>query len=273
MKHPYLIAAAIAATVPFASLVHAQDSGSVLASPVTGNVALASDYIFRGLTQSWGHPALQGGANYNGSNGFSAGISGSSISERTYPGGAMEADLFASYGTAIDSDWSWRAGVYSYIYPGANLDQAGLPSRSLNTVEANIALGWKIITLKYNRSLTDYFGVDREQGYRGDSKGTGYLQLDVAIPLGTRWSLALHAARTYYTTMLATPLANGAADPGYSDVGATVTYQFASHWSVSGGVTHAGNDSFYRRTSSFLDVADTRQVGGTRGFLMLQGAF
>jgi uncharacterized protein (TIGR02001 family) len=243
------------------------------ASPVTGNVAVTSDYVFRGLTQSWGNPAIQGGADYANPNGFSAGFWGSSISERTYPGGAMESDLYASYGTAINSDWSWRVGLYSYLYDGANLDHAGLASRSLNTGEANVALTWKQFTLKYNRSLTDYFGVDTEQGYRGDSKGSSYLQLDVAIPFNDVWSMALHAAHTRYTTRLVTPLANGASDPSYSDLGVTLKYQFASHWSLSGSVTHATNDAFYRHTSSFLDAADTRNVGGTRGVLMVQGTF
>ncbi len=242
-------------------------------APVTGNVALVTDYMFRGLTQSWGHPAIQGGADYASPNGFAAGFWGSSISDRSYPGGSMELDLYASYGHAIGSDWSWRAGLYGYLYPGANLDHAGLAPRSLNTVEANAALSWKWLTLKYNRALTDYFGIDVEQGYRGDSKGSGYLQLDAALPLGGRWSLALHAGHTHYATTLVTPLASGTRDPDYSDVGATLAYQLDRHWSLSGGVVHAGNGAFYRHTSSFLDARDTRNVGGTRGFLMLQGHF
>jgi len=270
MKLRSLAAAAAFLSIGFATAAQADDAPT---SPVTGNVAVTSDYMFRGLTQTWGRPAIQGGADYTSPNGFAAGFWGSSISERSYPGGAMELDLYASYGRAIDSDWSWRAGVYGYVYPGANLDQARLPSRSFNTAEANAALTWKWLTLKYNRALTDYFGVDTEQGYRDDSRGTGYLQLDAAIPLNEAWSLALHAGHTHYTTTLATPLANGASDPGYSDFGATLKVQLAAHWSLSAGITHATNADFYRRTSSFLDAGDTRNVGGSRGFVMLQGNF
>ena len=264
------IGAALALSLAGLAAAHADGAP---ASPVSGNVALTSDYLFRGLTQTWGRPAIQGGADYTNPNGFAAGFWGSSISERSYPGGAMELDLYASYGQSIDSDWSWRAGLYGYVYPGANLDQAGLPSRSLNTLEANAALTWKRVTLKYNRALTDYFGVDTEQGYTGDSKGTDYLQLDVAIPLGDTWSMALHAGHTHYTAMLAVPLASGARNPGYSDVGATLKHQLAGHWAISGGVSYATNADFYRRTASFLNASDTRNVGGTRGFVMLQGTF
>jgi uncharacterized protein (TIGR02001 family) len=270
MKLRSFAAAAAFISLGFATAAHANDTPS---NPVTGNVAVTSDYIFRGLTQTWGRPAIQGGADFANPNGFAAGFWGSSISERTYPGGAMELDLYASYGRAINSDWSWRAGLYAYVYPGANLDQAGLPSRSLNTAEANVGLSWKMLTFKYNRALTDYFGVDTEQGYRGDSKGTGYLQLDAAILLIGDWSMALHAAHTHYTTEVVTPLANGARNPGYNDFGATLKYQLATHWSLSGGITYATNADFYRRTSSFLEASDTCNVGGSRGFLMLQGTF
>ena len=269
MKLRYLTASTALLSLACAGAI-AQDTA---ASPITGNLAVTSDYMFRGLTQTWGRPAIQGGADYTNTNGFAAGFWGSSISERSYPGGAMELDLYASYGQAIDSDWSWRVGVYGYVYPGANLDQAGLPSRSLNTAEANAALTWKQFTLKYNRALTDYFGVDTEQGYTGDSKGTTYLQLDASFPLADAWSLALHAGHTHYTTALATPLANGARSPSYSDFGATLKYQLNPHWSISGGMTYATNADFYRRTASFLNANDTRNVGGSRGFLMLQGAF
>lgn len=270
MKLRSLAAAAALFSLGCVAVVHADDAP---ASPVTGNVALTSDYMFRGLTQTWGRPAIQGGADYANPDGFAAGFWGSSISERSYPGGAMELDLYASYGRAINSDWSWRAGLYGYVYPGANLDHAGLPARSLNTVEANAALSWKQLTLKYNHSLTDYFGVDTQQGYRGDSRGTGYLQLDATIPLNAAWSVLLHAGHTHYTTSLATPLASGARDPGYTDLGATLKYQLASHWSLSGGITYASNADFYRHTSSFLDADDTRNVGGSRGYVMLQGTF
>jgi uncharacterized protein (TIGR02001 family) len=263
---------AAAALFSLAGITVAHADGAP-ASPITGNVAVTSDYMFRGLTQTWGRPAIQGGADYVSPNGFAAGFWGSSISERSYPGGAMELDLYASYGQSINSDWSWRAGLYGYVYPGANLNQAGLASRSLNTLEANAALTWKQVTLKYNHALTDYFGVDTEQGYTGDSKGTDYLQLDAAIPLNDVWSLALHAGHTHYTTTLVAPLANGARNPSYSDVGATLKAQLNGRWSLSGGVTYATNADLYRRTSSFLNASDTRNVGGTRGFVMLQGSY
>jgi uncharacterized protein (TIGR02001 family) len=242
---------------------------------INGNVALVSDYMFRGMTQTWGHPAIQGGADLTMKNGFAAGFWSSSISERSYPGGALELDLYASYGAAFDDDWSWRAGLYGYVYPGGNLDQAtpALPAQNFDTLEANAALTWKWVTLKYSRSLTDYFAIDTEQGYRGNSKGTAYLELNAAIPLAGAWSLAVHAAHTDIPTQLAISPPNGANDPSYDDFGATLKYQLAAHWSASVGMTLADNRKFYAHSVSFLDAGDTLDVGGTRGFVMLQGTF
>lgn len=245
------------------------------ASPVTGNVAVVSDYVFRGLTQTWGGPALQGGADYAAADGVAAGFWASSVSGRSYPGAALELDVYGSYGRAFDRDGSWRAGLHGYLYPGGNLDHANpvLSSRGFDTLEANLAINWRWLTLTYNRALTDYFGADVEQGYRSDSKGTSYVQIDVAVPLRDAWSLALHTGHAHYTTMLVGPLASGARNPDYSDIGATLKYRFVPHWSLIGGVTRATNAAFYRNTASLLDANDTLEVGGTRGFAMVQGTF
>ena len=240
---------------------------------VTGNVALVSDYVYRGLTNSWGGPAVQGGGDLTMKNGLAAGIWASNTSDKSFAGASVEIDVYANYGRQFNDDWSWRVGFYSYLYPNGNLTAAGLPSRSFNTTEANAALTWKWLTLKYSSALSDYFAIDTEQGYRSDSKGTGYLELDAALPLNAQWSLALHVGRLDVTTKLATPLANGADNPDYTDLGATLKYQFAAHWSASLGATYADNKSFYGDTASFTNPTDTRNIGGTRGFVMLQGTF
>lgn len=267
------LGSAFAAAAALGAMVaHAADAPN---PAVTGNVAVTSDYMFRGLTQTWARPAIQGGADYTAANGFASGFWASSVSERSYPGAAMELDLYADYGRDFGDGWSWRAGLYGYVYPGGNLDRANprLPSRSFDTLEANAALGWRWFTLKYNRALGDYFGADVEQGYRDDSRGTEYVQLDAAIPLRGAWSLALHAGHAHYTTALAAPPAGGAGNPDYSDFGATLKYRLAAHWSLAGGVTHATNAAFYRRTASLSGPDEFLDVGGTRGFLMLQGTF
>lgn len=245
-------------------------STSDAATTLTGNVAVTSDYLFRGLSQTWGHPAIQGGADLSLDNGFSAGTWASSVSDNSYPNGSMEWDVYASYGRAITGDWSWRAGIYGYLYPGAQLRQPGMHSRSFDTAEANVAISWKQWTLKYNRTLTDYFGADVEQGYRGDSRGTSYVQLDGTLPLNDAWSVLLHVAHTHYSTTLASAHVD---DPSYSDASVALKFQFDPRVSATAGVSYADNHDFYRHTCSFVQPGECRDVGGTRAFVTIQAVF
>ena len=47
---------------------------------VSANVAFASDYIWRGMTQTGSDPALSGGFDFESESGFYAGIWGSNVS-------------------------------------------------------------------------------------------------------------------------------------------------------------------------------------------------
>lgn len=240
----------------------------------SGNLALTSDYLFRGLSQTWGEPALQGGFDWNAGR-FHVGTWASNVSRNNYPGGGIEVDLYGDVGLFQHGDWSARAGLYAYQYSGANLDHAQPPlgSRSLDTLEANLSLGWKSWTLKYSRSLTDYFGADVEQGYAGSTRGTQYLQLDGTVPLGKRWSLSPHLGYTDYRRGLAVPLANGASDPSYADFGLALKYAPNEKFAISLGVSRATNAAFYAQVASFSDSVDVKNLGGTRAFVSVSATF
>ena len=241
----------------------------------SANVGGVSDYLFRGISQTWGRPAIQGGGDATWDNGFAAGFWVSSLGHEEYPGAAAELDLYASYGAPIDADWSWRAGLYAYVYPGGDLDKArpSLSSRSFDTAEVNASITWKWLTAKINRSVGDYFAIDREQGFRSDSHGTRYMQLDAAIPLGARWTVLLHGGHTYIPTLLSSPTGFGARDASYSDFCVSAKRQLTAQWTASVGVSRANNDVFYGHLASFLNPNDLQDVGGTRGFLQVQGTF
>jgi len=62
---------------------------------VSANVSFASDYIWRGMTQSDG-PAVQGGFDYASEGGFYAGLWGSNVNFND--GAGSELDLYFGYG-------------------------------------------------------------------------------------------------------------------------------------------------------------------------------
>ena len=155
---------------------------------LTGNFGLFSEYIFRGLTQTDGDPAVQGGFDYAHSSGFYLGTWASNISwlkdfDAYSKGGSMEWDFYGGFRNTIGStDFGYDIGLLYYWYPG---DPASGAARA-NTLEAYAGLSWKWISAKYSYSLQDKtFGVR-------NSDGTWYLDLTATVPVTEKFSLIGH---------------------------------------------------------------------------------
>ena len=101
-------------------LATAMLAGSTAAlAEFSGNVAVVSDYLFRGISQSGGDAAIQGGLDYNHASGFYAGIWGSSI-DFLATGPTMELDYYAGLGGDITEGGGFDVGAIYYDYPGDN---------------------------------------------------------------------------------------------------------------------------------------------------------
>ncbi len=100
-------------------------ASGVLATPgwadeleVEGNVAVVSDYRFRGVSLSDETIALQGGLDLDFGNGFAVGTWGSSI--EPVGNSELELDLYGSFSHEFASGLSTEIGVLGYFYPGAS---------------------------------------------------------------------------------------------------------------------------------------------------------
>ncbi len=84
--------------------------------PWTGSLAATTDYVFRGVSQTYGGAALQGGLNYQNPTGWFAGGWASNVDP--YPFGAdfAEVNLYGGVGWALASNWSARASYTRYLY-------------------------------------------------------------------------------------------------------------------------------------------------------------
>ncbi len=90
-------------------------SGTV-AAQVSGDVALLSDYRFRGESLTEGRPALQAGVNYDHSSGLFAGGLVSNV--RIDPDVVgLSAQIYGGYTRPIGERASWDIGVATYVFP------------------------------------------------------------------------------------------------------------------------------------------------------------
>ncbi len=105
-----LIGAAVAAGAAMtgASAAHAHE--------VSANVALTTDYVFRGISLSDNDAAIQGGFDWSHDI-FYAGVWGSNVTE------GLELDLYVGV-TPTTGPVEWDLGVIGYFYPGADDDAA-----------------------------------------------------------------------------------------------------------------------------------------------------
>lgn len=220
---------------------------------LTGNVGFFSQYIFRGLTQTDGEPAIQGGLDYSHSSGFYAGTWASNISwlrdgggYRT--GGSGEFDFYGGMKGAFGkSDFSWDLGTLFYWYPGDENVVANPLTPSANTWEIYGAVGWKWISLKYSHVVSnDAFQVR-------DASGTYYLDFTVTVPVTPKLNLIGHYGiqkfkgqdpRNIAVGPGGTPLSN---DTGFSyeDWKLGVTYSLPKDFTVGAYYTDtSGADPF-----------------------------
>ena len=233
----------------------------------TTNVNIVSDYRFRGIDQTWGKPAVQGGADLALANGLYAGVWASNVSGNSYPGGSLEMDLYAGYNGKLNDDVSYTVGGYGYVYPGANFDKSACPSASypapctppsqnLNTFELNAGVTWKWISYKLSVSTGDYFGANASTGYSGHTSGTLYHDLSATWAITDDISLAGHVGHTDVKATYA------GVNPDYTDYRVTLSKTFTGGWSVSAAGAGANNDRFYRPPVGGLSYAngETRKL-------------
>src|SRR5512135_2291383 len=91
-------------------------------SPVSANVSLTTNYLYRGISQTGAKPAVQGGFDYAHPSGFYAGVWGSSISWLSDAGvasnAALELDTYFGLRNSFATDFSYDVGYLRYNYPG-----------------------------------------------------------------------------------------------------------------------------------------------------------
>ncbi len=114
----------------------------VVQAELSANLGVASNYYFRGVTQTDDQAAISGGLDYAHESGFYLGTWASNVDF----GGKddVEVDLYAGFGNDIgDTGFNYDLSVWYYWYPGAGGDQQG---GELDYTEVSGSLGWEWLT-------------------------------------------------------------------------------------------------------------------------------
>lgn len=294
MRNSLLLTAVLTAcALPAAGVAQEEAAAAEAESAwaLTSNIGFVSDYYFRGVSQSWHKPAVQGGFDVTHTSGFYAGMWGSSISPNTYPDASVEIDYYAGYNGKFGKsealqDFGWTVGGYGYTYPGADWDKYNYlgdmqaTNGSFNTFEVNAGLSWKWLSSKVSYTVTDWFGADTDTGFKDSSKGSTYVELNANYPLPW-WGLMLvgHVGHLNVATKLDLTQSSSANslnedDPDYTDykIGLSKPFKIANSEGWSAGVYYVGaNDTGYwsgrgfggasfNGSSEVKDLTDNRWV-------------
>lgn len=113
------IISAVALAAGFLPVAASAQDDEKPAVAITGSATIASDYRFRGVSQSDKEMAVQGGVTLTHRSGLYAGVWGSNLAGwGTFGGTNMELDLIGGYKAAIADNATLDAGLVWYMYPG-----------------------------------------------------------------------------------------------------------------------------------------------------------
>jgi len=155
------LAAAILATATFAA---ESEVG------VSANMAMTSNYVWRGKTQTSDSPAIQGGIDVD-YKGFYAGVWGSNVEFGT---ASMEMDVYLGYAAEM-ADLSYDVGFIQFAYPN-QMDEL-----NFGEVYASVGYDFKVASV----GLAYYVGVDtHDSGVVGaEWEPENAYEVSVSVPL------------------------------------------------------------------------------------------
>lgn len=159
---------------------------------ITGSTGLATQYRFRGVSQSDNRPVVQGAFTVAHASGFYISTWGSSASAVDSPVniGGTEIDIYGGYTHALGkSGLTFDGGLYAYVFPGAPLNNVwevyGSLTETLGPVTAKVGANFAPAQAVFNVAWTS----------KKRSNLYSYIELGGSIP-NTPITLHSHLAHT-----------------------------------------------------------------------------
>ncbi|MGH8030992.1 MAG: TorF family putative porin [Luteimonas sp.] len=146
---------------------------------VTGSAAITTDYVFRGITQTQGDPAVQLGPKVATGNGFYGNVWGSTVEFAGDTGASNEFDYSIGWGGNLADDWALDVNLTHFDYPSARIDLAYTELIGTLTYQDNY---WAMVGYSADVFATDAQGI--------------YAQVGTKFPINDR--LRFEAAVAHY---------------------------------------------------------------------------
>ena len=145
---------------------------------LAGNLTATTDYRFRGVSRTFGDPALQGGLDFTLPSNFYIGAWASTVDKQIFANSrGFELDIYGGYKWQLRQGLLLDVGLVQYLFPSES---------EFSTLEAYVGVSYEWISAKYYHTLSnEYFGA-------GNAKDTQYLDLGATYPLGNGLSAVGH---------------------------------------------------------------------------------
>jgi len=211
------------------------------AADLTGYASLTTDYVWRGVTQSDGKPAVQVGGDVSFDSGIYLGAWGSTVDIDTGGGRQrdVEVDYYLGYSHGVGERLTLGASLVAYTYPG----QAG-------------SIDYNYEELKLSANFADRAWL--EYGYSADLYNTGLDTHDVE--LYTEWPAGKHfvigAGAGYYDV-------SSLSGDGYA------YWEFGVTWPIG----RFDIDLRYHDTSRWVPIVSSPGRDGPRAALTFRATF
>lgn len=173
---------------------------------VSTQLSLVSDYVWRGLSQTWGKPASQITVSAAHECGAYASFFASNVAAQFVPNASVEIDLEVGYKGKVGPVEASVGGLL-VMYPGANFDKASFSpafeSSDPTTVELYLGVAWAGFNARLGYIPTKFYGwntnnsgvngvFNSEQPHAGltdDSRGALNAELTYIHPINDSFSV------------------------------------------------------------------------------------
>jgi uncharacterized protein (TIGR02001 family) len=179
---------------------------SAALAEISGNVTMATDYVFRGISQTDNQLAIQGGLDYAHDSGFYLGTWASNVDSSFFNDGQdpqIELDLYGGYSSELANGIGYDLGYIRYEYPGGSVNDTNevYLSGSFNNFSASITYSDELaffaskesawyLSAGYEMELPEGFGLAASLGYSfgdafdnvdGDGLNESYIDWSIGI--------------------------------------------------------------------------------------------